>query len=143
MADMVDTLKDLHTSVVDAVHGYDEAVKNAKNAEAIAQFRKLQMLHTNAHQEIDPILRSMGVVPDEAGSYMSTVHRTVIGIRAMVTGLEENSFPSFVSGEKMLLQKYDETLAQPGLKQSDEKVIAAQRAKLAAAVADMENASTA
>ena len=56
------------------------------------------------------MLSAAGLTPDEAGSFMSTVHKTVIGVRSAVVGLDAGSLSSFASGEENNLAKYDESI---------------------------------
>ena len=77
------------------------------------------------------MLSAAGLTPDEAGSFMSTVHKTVIGVRSAVVGLDAGSLSSFASGEENNLAKYDEAIkAEP----ANATALTDHRAKLAQAV---------
>jgi uncharacterized protein (TIGR02284 family) len=107
-----EALKSLHTSLVDAQKGYDEAIKDAQAPEMASFFEKMSALHLRAHEEVDAILLERGEIPDESGSFMSMVHKTVISVRSAITGLDRSSLSSFADGEKRLVGLYDEAIAE-------------------------------
>ena len=106
-----DELKSLHTALLDARHGYETAVKDAETPDLKAIFQKMHDLHGRAHGEVHGLLTAMGETPNESGSFMSTVHETVIGVRSALVGLDEGSLSSFASGEESTLAKYDAAIA--------------------------------
>lgn len=94
-----DNLKKLHTSFVDNRKGYEKAVEDAEpNVKAL--FSEMATLKAKDHAELHAGLTKLGEEPDDSGSFMATVHKTVIGVRAATTGLGTNSLSSFVMGEK-------------------------------------------
>jgi uncharacterized protein (TIGR02284 family) len=97
-----DSLKKLHTTLVDNRNGYQEAVKDADQPAFKALFEEMLALKEKDHAELHSALRKLGEQPDESGSFMSTVHKTVIGVRAAVTGLGPNALSSFVMGEEQV-----------------------------------------
>lgn len=111
---MVDTtsLKSLHTALIDAEEGYDTAVKDAEGPEMRAIFQELRALHQEAHADVHAILVGKGEQPDEAGSFMSMVHKTVVSVRAAVTGLDKPSLTSFANGEERILKDYDAAIEE-------------------------------
>lgn len=106
-----DALKTLHTALVDAGEGYKEAARDAKDPAVGALFEEMIALHARQHAELHRLLEARGERPDDSGSFMSSVHRTVIGVRAAVTGLNEHSLESFASGEERLVKDYDRAIA--------------------------------
>ena len=107
-----DALKALHTALIDAEKGYDEAVKDADAAEMKALFENMRSVHHQSHNEVHAILLSKGEQPDESGSFMSLVHKTVISVRSTVTGLDRPSLHSFASGEEHILSAYDAAIRE-------------------------------
>ena len=57
------------------------------------------------HSEIHAGLSKLGEKPDDSGSFMSTVHKTVISVRSAVTGLGSNALSSFVMGEEQIIKE--------------------------------------
>ena len=127
-------LQTLHTAVIDARNGYDEAIKDAEAAELKLMFEKVRRVHSLAHQDIHKLLVDRGLTPDEGGSFMTTVHEVVIGVRAAVIGLGPDSLPAFANGEEDTLRKYDNAMsADP----SSAATLRPHRAALDGAMAEM------
>jgi uncharacterized protein (TIGR02284 family) len=94
-----DSLKKLHTSLVDTRNGYQKAAEDAETPALQALFAEMVALKEKDHSELHAGLTRMGEKPDESGSSMSTVHETVISVRAAVTGLGPSALSSFVSAK--------------------------------------------
>ena len=104
-----ESLKKLHTDLVDNRNGYEEAVKDAEPP-LKAFFAEMAALKEKDHAELHGALSRLGEKPEEDGSFMSTVHKTVISVRAAVTGLGTNALSSFVMGEEQIVDAYDTAL---------------------------------
>jgi uncharacterized protein (TIGR02284 family) len=115
-----DALKSLHTALIDARKGYDEAVKQAERDHMKNLFGRMADFHETAHQDLHSSLSAMGEQPDENGSFMATIHKSAIKVRATLTGLEENALSSFIDGEERNLKAYDEAIAEQGSVQTRE-----------------------
>ena len=100
----------LHTTLLDARSGYETAIDDAETAQTKALFEQMYAVHGAAHADLDKALLAHGDEPDESGSLMSTVHKAVISVRSAVTGIDENSLSSFVSGEQRIVEQYDEAI---------------------------------
>jgi len=105
-----DSLKELHTALVDANAGYETAVDDTDSDGVRNVFVTALEQHAAAQEEIYEMLVSLGIEPDPDGSFMSTVHKTVISLRSSLTGLNENALGAFADGEERILAKYDTTL---------------------------------
>jgi uncharacterized protein (TIGR02284 family) len=114
-----DALKALHTAILDASEGYREAIRDATDPATAVLFREMIALRQRHHLELHEALAAQGEQPDDSGSFMATIHRTVIGVRSAVVGLDDHSLPSFVSGEEMIIDQYDraieESIAKPSV----------------------------
>ena len=131
-----ESLKSLHTAVIDTGHGYEEAVTDAGSSTSSNVFRIMLALHLKHHSELHALLIAGGERPDDTGSFMSTVHKAVIGIRAAVTGLAENSLESFAGGEKRLVEDYDKAIAE-SRDAARTSVLTRQKSELSAAITQM------
>ncbi|MGQ0456981.1 MAG: ferritin-like domain-containing protein [Hyphomicrobium sp.] len=138
MSDRIDALKALHTSLVDSRNGYDEAVKQSNGEGLEPLFRSMIELRDAASSELAQQLTSLGETPDADGSFMSTVHRTVIDIRSYVTGLDASVLPSLISGEERILASYDDALAKSAAGNPEHAALVEQRAKLIAKIDQMK-----
>ena len=65
-------------------------------------------LRTRHHTELHEMLRDSGQTPDDSGSFMSTVHRTVIKVRSLFSGLDESVLPGLIDGEKRIVEYYED-----------------------------------
>ncbi len=117
----------LHTALIDACKGYDEAIEDAQEPGLRAIFEHVKALHETAHAELHRALRARDLSPDDSGSFMSTVHKTVISVRSAVAGLDAGSLSSFASGEERIIQDYDKAI--DGNRDDGSLVAALQRQK--------------
>lgn len=125
------SLLSLHTTLVDVREGYRKAIEEADERGLRETLLAVDGLHAAAHADLDRILQSRGQTPDEDGSFMGTVHKTVIAARAAVVGLDESSLDSFASGEENTLDRYDDAIAD-----EDDLAVKATLAKHRAALAN-------
>ncbi|NPU13120.1 PA2169 family four-helix-bundle protein [Bradyrhizobium sp. 83002] len=133
-----DRLKTLHTSLIDARNGYQEAAADAETPALKALFAEMIALKERDHAELHDALRRMGETPDEAGSFMSTVHQTVIRVRSVLTGLGTNALSSFVNGEEQILGQYDDALKDCADDAATTATLTRQRQSLQAKIAQMK-----
>jgi uncharacterized protein (TIGR02284 family) len=137
MTDYTDTLKTLHTTLVDSRNGYDEALQDAEGKGLTSLFREMIALRDRDTQKISAMLQVLGQQPDSSGSFMSTVHRTVISVRSMITGLDASILPSLISGEERIMKTYDEAIAAAPGQGGDNSELVAQRNTLQAVIDNM------
>jgi uncharacterized protein (TIGR02284 family) len=137
MADM-QSLKSLQTALVDARKGYATAYNDAKSDELKSLFRHMMTIHENAHVDIHKMLTRHAVKFDDDGSFMATVHETVINVRAAVLGLDDASLKSFADGEEMLIKRYDDAISGANLEPTERLRLKQQRDLLADEIADMK-----
>ncbi len=104
------SLATLHTALIDARNGYEEAIRDAEQPELKTLFRRLKLVHEKAHAELHHMLLARGMKPDDGGSFMSTVHKTVISVRSAVSGLDEEALPAFAEGEERIVEDYDKAI---------------------------------
>lgn len=136
MSERTDALAALHTTLVDSRNGYEEALKDAGRNGLLSLFESMIALRQTAIVELEPLVRQAGAEPDTDGSFMSTVHRTVISLQSMLTGLDEAAMPGFIDGEKRILESYDAAIRH----NTGEAlaVLERQRAAVSERIAEME-----
>lgn len=133
-----EALKSLHTTLIDAAMGYETAIADAQDPAMKAIFQKLSSLHAKAHADVHAILTSQGERPDESGSFLSLVHKTVISVRSAVMGLDASSLPSFVDGEERIVGAYDKAIAGTNASDTALATLRGDRQALVAAIAEMK-----
>jgi uncharacterized protein (TIGR02284 family) len=136
MTEYRDALSALHTTLVDSRNGYEEALNDAGKSGLVTLFEEMVALRQQASVELEPLLLRAGATPDEEGSFMSTVHRTIISFQSMLTDLDETVLPGFIDGEKRILTSYDEAISSAPA--GDHAVLVRQRAELADRIEEME-----
>jgi uncharacterized protein (TIGR02284 family) len=136
MADHIDHMKSLHTTVIDARNGYEEALKDAEGKGLTSLFQEMIALHQSHADALAADLTRHGEKVDDKGSFMSTVHRTVISIRSLFGGLDESILPGLIDGEERVVGYYDEALSD--CPPSETATLAKQRSALQAKITQMQ-----
>jgi uncharacterized protein (TIGR02284 family) len=136
MTEYRDALSSLHTTLVDSRNGYEEALKDAGKSGLVTLFEEMVALRQQASVELEALLLKSGAAPDDDGSFMSTVHRTIISFQSMLTDLDETVLPGFIDGEKRILDYYDEAISTAP--EPDREVLLRQRADLSDRIEEME-----
>lgn len=137
--DLIDALKTLHTHAIDARNGYEEALDDAEGRGMTPLFRDMISLHNENADELSAELRRLGQRPDDNGSFMSTVHRTIMSIRSLFGGLDASVVPGLVDGEKRNVSAYADALKQQDIKGETRGLLEKQRARIEAAIAVMQS----
>lgn len=132
---ILDQLKSLHTSAIDARNGYREALNDTDGKEAESKamttlFRDMAALHDRHATELARELTRNNELADDQGSFMTTVHKTIMDIRSMFDGLDESVLPGLIDGEKRNVGKYDDALRTPELLGSVTVLLTRQRENL-------------
>jgi uncharacterized protein (TIGR02284 family) len=107
----IDAFRSLHTALVDSRNGYEEALEDAKGKGLTGLFREMIELRQKDAEELAQLLLAWGQAPDRDGSFMSTVHRTVIKVRSLFTDLDASILPGLIDGEERILGYYEEAIA--------------------------------
>jgi uncharacterized protein (TIGR02284 family) len=131
------SLKSLHTTLIDAEEGYHTAIRDAEAPDMKAIFEKLAALHGRGHADVHGMLMEAGERPNESGSFLSLVHKTVISVRSAVKGLDRSSLPSFADGEMRIVEAYDKALADMPLSDPARSRLLRDREELEAAITEM------
>lgn len=139
MSERADALQKLKTTLVDSRNGYEEAVADAEGAGLTTLFQEMVALRTRHIEEINRHLIEMGEPHENEASFMSTVHRAVISVRSLVSGLDTNILPSLIAGEERILDDYDEALKVAAATDLQPAFLVGQRQELADKITTMES----
>jgi uncharacterized protein (TIGR02284 family) len=134
MSDQENALKSLHTTLVDLINGYEEAVANATTMAPV--YRDMLAFHSRQRLELEGVIGTAGGHVDQSGSMMSTVQKTVVNIRAAVTGIDENALPSFIRGEQQIVSAYNDAIKNAP---TARLILQKQRQALLQKIAELEN----
>lgn len=102
-----DALAEVHTRTVDALAGFETMVDKAE-----PDFRpiaiELRELHEAHARRLAAMLVARGCTPDADGSFMSTVNRAVVAIRAWLGTVDDDVVDQVRSGEAHVIQAFDD-----------------------------------
>ncbi len=135
---LIDAVKTLHTSMLDTRAAYETASAEAEEPNLKSLFDEMVALRYKHHEQLHRVLTAAGEEPDESGSFMSNVHRTVIAVRSAIKGIDRDALSSFASGEENILKQYDEALAQDDIRPETLELLTRQKAALLEKIAEME-----
>ena len=134
----VDAIKRLHTSMIDTRRAYEKAHEEAKEPALKTLFGDMAALKQKDHDELHRVLSELGETPDEDGSFMTAVHKTVIAVRSAVKGVDRGALSAFASGEKTIVTDYDDALGQDDIRPATVDVLTRQKSALVTKIGDME-----
>lgn len=134
----VDAIKTLHTSMIDTRRAYEKAAAETELPELKAFFSEMVALRQKDHEQLHRVLTEMGEKPDEEGSFMTTVHRAVIGTRSAIVGIDKGSLSAFASGEENIVKEYDNALGQSDIYPETTALLEHQKAALVERIAQMK-----
>jgi uncharacterized protein (TIGR02284 family) len=135
---IVDHLRSLHTGAIDARKGYEEALKDADEHSLTPLFRRMIALHSAHSDQLAELLGRLGEKADKDGSFLSTVHRSIIAIRSLFGGLDGSVLPGLIDGEGRNLAAYDEALTAGDIPDDVRTLLESQKSGLRHDIADME-----
>ena len=137
-SDTLDHLKSLHTGAVDARNGYQEALEDAEGKGMTPLFRDMIALHEGNAAELARELTKANEIPDDKGSFMTVVHKTIMDVRSLFNGLDESVLPGLIDGEKRNVSKYDDALKDAKATPDMIRLLNAQRNQIVQKIALME-----
>jgi uncharacterized protein (TIGR02284 family) len=134
----VEEMKSLHTALIDSRNGYQKALEDAEGRGLTPLFRDMVARRGEDARELETLLRSAGEEPDTDGSFMSTVHRTIMSVRSLFGGIDESILPGLIDGEERIRGYYDDAIKTVPDGSAEHQVLTAQRHELDGIIADMK-----
>ncbi|MBD2700874.1 PA2169 family four-helix-bundle protein [Spirosoma sp. BT702] len=117
--EIVDDLNDLVKINNDRIHGYEEAIKESKDAELNELFRHMVIQSEQFRSQLaDHIVRidGTGVADFDSTDISSQLHRAWIDIKAAITGKDRESILSSVEfGENAAVEAYEDAVEKDHL----------------------------
>jgi uncharacterized protein (TIGR02284 family) len=126
----LDSLIDLHTSSVDTLRGFQKMAEKAEPSfrPVVEGFCAMHIRHA---ARLDTMVREMGGVPDADGSFMGTVNRAVVTLRATFDDIDADLMDNIRNGEETVLAAFDRAM-QTSLPQGHVQALTQMRAELSA-----------
>ncbi len=134
---VLDEFKSLHTAAIDSINGYEEARRDAVGGGVTSLFQELIALHTKNAADLAAELTRSGAPASDDGSFMTTVNRTIMGVRSLFGGLGESVVPGLIDGEQRNVSHYERALALAGLPPSARAVCETNRQRLVDVIEEM------
>lgn len=128
---VADTVAEVHTRTVDALRGHETMVEKAE-PEFRATAKKFRDLHDRHAVAITSILTEMGATVDEDGSFMGSVNKAVVSLRAFFDEIDDDVMDNIRNGEDHVLKAFDDALAGGGLRPEHETSLMSMRQELLA-----------
>jgi hypothetical protein len=138
MMGIPDDLETLYTRLIDARAGHDEGVTLADRPEIVDLFTGLRDLHDRHARALAPLLARHGIDVEDDESLLALVHKTVLRVRALVTGLDENLLAGIIDGEERIADLYDDVLSDLPGDDPLHALLSQQRAELGVRIAALE-----
>jgi len=111
MSNHIDTLKKLHTRLIDSRDGYRESRKEVSDkASFLGFFDKRIAEREKFHTELHRQLGAEGVDVSEEGSVAASAHRGWLKLRDALTGDDEAVYDEIINGESALIENYDDAI---------------------------------
>lgn len=102
-------LTDLQVLSVDTRSGFEKMVEKAEPAFRPVAERFLA-LHTRQADRLAAMVREMGGVPDQDGTFMGSVNRAVISVRATFDAIDAQVMEQVHAGARNVLEAFDRAL---------------------------------
>ena len=134
----VEALTSLHTTLIDSLHGYTEALNQSDDATIKPLLRDMITIRQSAADEIGDVLTGLGETVSNEGSILSTVHHAVISIRSLFSGVNETMLPGLIDGEQRILGYYDEALTVAPVDGPERALLVHQRMTLESKIAELQ-----
>jgi hypothetical protein len=105
-----DALIQLHQRTVDVLAGYAMMVEKAE-----ASFRDtaeaFRALHARHADRLARIIADQGHTPDADGTFMGTINKAVVSLRAMFDEIDDDVMDNVRDGEKIVLEAFDDAIS--------------------------------
>lgn len=140
MQDDVLPLQTLLSRLTDALEGYREGADLAESPMMVTLMSYLYSTHLQHVEQLTDAMDERGIDTGGAGSAMALVHKAILNIRSILSGLDERILPGLIDGEQRLVEAYDEAIAGAG----DEELrtqLQAQRATLVERIGELSGLS--
>jgi hypothetical protein len=125
----------LQQRTVDSLAGYDTMVKKAEPdfRPVVERFRGVHTRHSTA---LSAMLLRHGHQPDADGTFMGTVNKAVVTMRALFDEIDEDAMDSIRDGENHVLSAFDDAIAASGMPPADVTELHDMRDELTALLQD-------
>lgn len=133
--DAADALLTLQRRTVDALAGYVTMVDKAEPGfRPVAE--RFRALHDRHNAALTATLIRHGVEPDADGSFMGTVNKAVVSLRALFDDIDADVMDSIRDGENHVLEAFDDAIGAVGMPPADVTMLRDMRDELTLVLQD-------
>lgn len=117
IANYVDLLKTLATTLIDSVNGYRDAAENAPSGTLRELFLESAVERQFAVDRLQETIRQLGGEVDDDPSLLGQAHQRWLDLKAMLEGGDEDAILAEVErGESYLQQKFEESVGDESVR---------------------------
>ena len=102
----------------DALAGFQKMVEKAE-PEFRTVVERFRALHDRHNAALTAMLIRHGQEPDAEGSFMGSLNKAMVSLRALFDEIDGSSMDSIRKGEEPVLEAFEDALAAPGLPPAD------------------------
>ncbi len=102
----------------DALAGFQKMVEKAE-PEFRPVVERFRALHDRHNAALTAMLIRHGQEPDAEGSFMGSLNKAMVSLRALFDEIDGSSMDSIRKGEEPVLEAFEDALAAPGLPPAD------------------------
>jgi len=106
LSDFLEPAVSLRAALIDARAGYQEGATLAEDPQIRTILIGLRDLHEQHIGELTVALTARGAASPDDGSKMTMVHKAILNLRALFSGLNENILPGVIDGEERIIEDY-------------------------------------
>lgn len=121
----VAAISTLATELADVIKGY-QAMLGKADGDLRPLIERLVTLHETHAARIHEIYRDLGGNPEEAGSFMGSVHTAIAHLRDLTGSLDATAISSIINGEERILATYADAVEAAGGHPDIQNVVADQ-----------------
>lgn len=108
----LDRIEEVRTRVIDTIDGFGKIVERAE-PEFLEIANTFLSMHQCHERVLSDFMRQSGRDTGKGGSFFGTVNRSLIEARSWFDHVDDTMLDSIISGEKHVLEAYEQALAEP------------------------------
>jgi uncharacterized protein (TIGR02284 family) len=109
--DEISTLNTLIATTIDSINGYEDAASHSEAGRFQQMFRERANERQRVVEDLRTEVRRLGGEPEDSGSFLGKTHQAFFGLKAAITGRDEQAIINEVErGEDYIKEKFETAL---------------------------------
>jgi uncharacterized protein (TIGR02284 family) len=109
--DEISTLNTLIATTIDSINGYEDAASHSEAGRFQQMFRERANERQRIVEDLRTEVRRLGGEPEDSGSFLGKTHQAFFGLKAAITGRDEQAIINEVErGEDYIKEKFETAL---------------------------------